>query len=95
MTPGYQAPKKVDLKTIQDLDKDDESLVKYKQQLLGQTSEVKGENQQTHTCRGETVLFFFFVVPLYTNCGLCACDTCCKSCPVCVLNYLIKYIIDI
>lgn len=59
MTPGYQAPKKVDLKTIQDLDKDDESLVKYKQQLLGQTSEVKGENQQTHTCRGETVLFFF------------------------------------
>lgn len=93
MTPGYQAPKKVDLKTIQDLDKDDESLVKYKQQLLGQTSEVKGENQQTHTCRGETVLFFFFVVPLYTNCGLCACDTCCKSCPcVCTkLPYKVYY----
>ena len=43
ITPGYQAPAKRDLKTIQDLDQDDESLVKYKQQLLGQTSGVLGE----------------------------------------------------
>jgi len=41
-TPGYKAPKKVDLKTLQDLDADDESLVKYKQQLLGQTGNVLG-----------------------------------------------------
>ncbi|CAK8683505.1 rho GDP-dissociation inhibitor 1-like [Clavelina lepadiformis] len=33
-TPGYKAPAKVDLKTIQALDADDESLVKYKQDLL-------------------------------------------------------------
>ena len=43
VTPGYQAPKKVDLQTIQDLDADDEALVKYKAALLGQTSEVKGK----------------------------------------------------
>ena len=42
ITPGYKAPKKVDLQTIQNLDADDESLVKYKQQLLGQTTDVKG-----------------------------------------------------
>lgn len=42
ITPGYKAPKKVDLKTIQDLDAEDESLVKYKQQLLGQTTSVLG-----------------------------------------------------
>ena len=41
-TPGYKAPKKVDLKTLQELDADDESLVKYKAQLLGQTTDVKG-----------------------------------------------------
>nr|XP_002126756.1 rho GDP-dissociation inhibitor 1-like [Ciona intestinalis] len=34
---GYKAPAKVDLTTIQSLDADDESLVKYKQNLLGQT----------------------------------------------------------
>ena len=37
------APKQVDLKTIQDMDQDDESLVKYKQQLLGQTQGVLGK----------------------------------------------------
>ena len=42
LTPGYTAPKKVDLKTLQELDADDESLVKYKAQLLGQTTDVKG-----------------------------------------------------
>ena len=42
LTPGYKAPKKVDLKTLQDLDADDESLVKYKQQLLGQTGDIFG-----------------------------------------------------
>jgi Rho GDP-dissociation inhibitor len=43
VTPGYTAPKKVDLKTLQELDADDESLVKYKAQLLGQTTDVKDE----------------------------------------------------
>ena len=33
-TPGYKAPAKVDLKTIQNLDADDESLAKYKANLL-------------------------------------------------------------
>ena len=33
-TPGYKAPAKVDLATLQQLDADDESLVKYKQDLL-------------------------------------------------------------
>lgn len=42
-TPGYKAPKKVDLQTIQQMDADDESLVKYKQQLLGQTQGVLGK----------------------------------------------------
>lgn len=41
-TPGYKVPKQVDLKTLQQLDADDESLVKYKEQLLGATSNVLG-----------------------------------------------------
>ena len=32
----------MDLKTLQDLDADDESLVKYKQTLLGQTGDILG-----------------------------------------------------
>jgi len=43
VTPGYKAPKKVDLATIQALDADDESLVKYKQQLLGEAAGVLDE----------------------------------------------------
>lgn len=43
LTPGYTAPKQVDLKTLQELDADDEALVKYKQTLLGQTEAVKDE----------------------------------------------------
>ena len=43
MTPGYKAPKKVDLQTLQDLDADDEALVKYKATLLGETKDVKGK----------------------------------------------------
>jgi Rho GDP-dissociation inhibitor len=43
-TPGYKAPAKVDLTTIQQMDADDESLVKYKQALLGNTGDPpKGE----------------------------------------------------
>lgn len=42
-TPGYKPPKMVDLETLQKLDADDESLVKYKQQLLGKTEGVKGK----------------------------------------------------
>ena len=41
-TPGYKAPAKVDLATIQQLDADDEALVKYKQALLGKTDNVVG-----------------------------------------------------
>ena len=33
-TPGYKAPAKVDLETLKNMDADDESLVKYKQDLL-------------------------------------------------------------
>jgi Rho GDP-dissociation inhibitor len=43
VTPGYKTPAKKDLETIQKLDADDESLVKYKQQLLGQTTDVLGK----------------------------------------------------
>ena len=43
LTPGYKPPKQVDLKTIQDLDADDEALVKYKETLLGNTSDVLDE----------------------------------------------------
>lgn len=45
LTPGYKAPKMVDLKTLQELDAEDESLVKYKQTLLGQTEGVMGKGQ--------------------------------------------------
>ena len=34
-TPGYKPPAKVDLETIKKLDADDESLQKYKKDLLG------------------------------------------------------------
>ncbi len=43
ITPGYKTPKQVDLKTLQELDADDESLIKYKQTLLGATSDVLGK----------------------------------------------------
>ena len=33
-TPGYKAPAKVDLETIKKMDADDESLTKYKADLL-------------------------------------------------------------
>ena len=41
-TPGYQPPAQKSLKEIQDQDQDDESLVKYKQQLLAGAGDVKG-----------------------------------------------------
>lgn len=34
-TPGYQAPKKVDLDTLKNLDANDESLNKWKANLVG------------------------------------------------------------
>eukprot|EP01147_Barroeca_monosierra_P002779 gene2779-8138_t len=34
MTPGYQPPKKVDLDTLKELDKDDEALNRWKAALL-------------------------------------------------------------
>lgn len=36
---GYKAPKKVDLSELAQKDKDDESLERYKKQLLGQALE--------------------------------------------------------
>lgn len=42
ITPGYQPPAKKTISEIQELDKDDESLVKYKQQLLAGAEEVLG-----------------------------------------------------
>lgn len=44
ITPGYKTPKQVDLKTLQELDADDEALVKYKEALLGQTEDVLGKH---------------------------------------------------
>jgi len=38
-TPGYKVSAKIDMKTIQEMDQDDESLVKYKQTLLGKLDE--------------------------------------------------------
>nr|CAB3222853.1 rho GDP-dissociation inhibitor 1-like [Phallusia mammillata] len=43
LTPGYKAPAKVDLQTIQDLDADDESLQKYKKELLGGKQDILDE----------------------------------------------------
>ncbi|NP_001229584.1 rho GDP dissociation inhibitor (GDI) isoform X1 [Strongylocentrotus purpuratus] len=42
-TPGYQPPAKKTISEINELDKDDESLVKYKQQLLAGAAEVLDE----------------------------------------------------
>ena len=42
----------MDLKTIQDLDADDEALVKYKQTLLGKTDEVLGTYLMGGEARG-------------------------------------------
>ncbi|XP_046856497.1 rho GDP-dissociation inhibitor 1-like [Xenia sp. Carnegie-2017] len=42
-TPGYQPPKEKSLKDIQDLDRDDEALVKYKAQLLAGANDVLDE----------------------------------------------------
>lgn len=52
-TPGYKAPAKVDLDTIQKLDADDESLVKYKKALLGDVGDLpKGWNLGVSICWG-------------------------------------------
>lgn len=40
---NYKAPAQKSLQEIQDLDKDDESLRKYKEALLGQSSVVTGQ----------------------------------------------------
>lgn len=41
-TPGYVAPAQKSLKEIQDQDQDDESLQKYKAQLLAGANDVLG-----------------------------------------------------
>ena len=45
VTPGYKAPAEKSLQEIQNLDQDDESLVKYKQALLAGAADVLGEPQ--------------------------------------------------
>ena len=47
-TPGYQPPKEKSLKDIQDLDADDEALVKYKAQLLAGANDVLGRNTKSN-----------------------------------------------
>ena len=71
------------MKTIQDLDQDDESLVRYKQQLLGQTTGVKGQDGSN------TVIVFKTVYcPTFQTCDLhvkavCACLCVCVCVCVC------------
>lgn len=46
-TPGYKAPAKVDLETLQNLDKDDEALNRWKAQLLaGASTGIEGVGGQ-------------------------------------------------
>ena len=42
-TPGYKAPAQKTLDEIKNLDADDESLVKYKEQLLGAAAAASGK----------------------------------------------------
>ena len=56
-TPGYKAPAQKSVQEIQDLDADDESLVKYKQQLLAGAEKVLGRK-----CRNLYKLFTFVTV---------------------------------
>ena len=44
-TPGYKAPAQKTLDEIKNLDADDESLVKYKQQLLGAGAAASGKSK--------------------------------------------------
>lgn len=48
-TPGYKAPAQKTLDEIQKLDADDESLVRYKQLLLGNVSAGKLGGNDHHT----------------------------------------------
>lgn len=43
-TPGYQVAEKVDIQTMMDKDKEDESLRRYKEQLLGSAAGAEGSN---------------------------------------------------
>jgi len=42
-TPAYKAPAKVDLATLQKMDENDESLMKYKEKLLAGANNIKDE----------------------------------------------------
>lgn len=42
-SPNYKAPAPKSLQEIQEMDKDDESLRKYKETLLGKTNVVAGQ----------------------------------------------------
>ena len=58
VTPGYKAPKQVDLKTLKELDADDESLVKYKEQLLGKQEAVLGMATCSRSYFHDSFVFF-------------------------------------
>jgi hypothetical protein len=64
-TPGYKPPAQKSVQEIQQLDADDESLVKYKQQLLSGAEEVLGRK-----CRNFYKLFSFNTVLVGCNFGL-------------------------
>ena len=60
-TPGYKPPAQKTLDEIQDLDADDESLVRYKQALLG-ASKNQGKWVMRYLLLGD---MFFGVVFIY------------------------------
>ena len=64
ITPGYKAPKKTTIEEIQKLDAEDESLVKYKEQLLGATEGVLGGCRERERERGGGGLRFGDIVLL-------------------------------
>ena len=49
-TPGYQPPAQKSLQEIQNLDQDDESLVKYKEALLAGVDPNAGIKSIKHCC---------------------------------------------
>lgn len=49
-SPNYKPPAQKSLQEIQDLDKDDESLKRYKEALLGKASVVAGQSSMPGNC---------------------------------------------
>ena len=67
-TPGYQPPAQKTLEEIQKLDADDESLKKYKEQLLGQAAAGKVLGKFSESCNCFLVfLRIYFALLLQTK----------------------------